>query len=142
MDNAPKVRTEFIVGEKAQLSKLISEADIGAIAKITGDYNPVHVNEAFAQKTRFKGRIAHGVLGVGLISAVLGTKLPGPGAIYLSQNVNFLAPVRIGDKITAEVEVTKWRPEKKIIHLETRCFNQDGQDVLKGEAVLFVEDVV
>ena len=141
MANTPQVRTEFIIGEKAQLSKIITEADIDTIADVTGDYNPVHVNEAFAQKTRFKGRIAHGILGVGLISAVLGTKLPGPGAIYLSQTLNFLFPVRVGDKITAEVEVTKWRPDKKIIHLETRCFNQNEREVLKGEAVLLVEAI-
>jgi len=141
MTTNPQVRTEFLVGEKAQFSKIITEADIDAIAEITGDYNPVHVNEAFAQKTRFKGRIAHGVLSVGLISAVLGTKLPGPGAIYLSQTLDFLFPVRGGDEITAEVEVIKWKPEKKIIHLETRCFNQNEREVLKGKAVLLIEAI-
>ncbi|RLD04763.1 MAG: enoyl-CoA hydratase [Chloroflexota bacterium] len=141
MTDTPKVRTEFVVGEKAQLSKIITVMDIDAMAGITGDYNPVHVNEAFAQKTRFKGRIAHGVLSVGLISAVLGTKLPGPGAIYLSQTLDFLFPVRAGDEITAEVEVIKWRPEKNIIHLETRCFNQNKREVLKGKAVLLIEAI-
>lgn len=141
MTNTIKVRTDFIVGEKARLSKVVTEADVEAIAEVTGDYNPVHVNEVFAQKTRFKGRIAHGMLSAGLISAVLGTKLPGAGAIYLSQSLNFLAPVRIGDEITAEVEVTKWREDKNIIHLETRCFNQKGKDVLSGEAVLLMDKV-
>ncbi|MBS1250723.1 MAG: (R)-specific enoyl-CoA hydratase [Chloroflexi bacterium] len=141
MSNTHQVRTDFQIGEKAQLSKIIQESDLEIFAKVTGDHNPLHLDENFAKKTRFSGRIAHGILGVGLISAVLGTQLPGPGAIYLSQSVNFLAPVRIGDKITAEVEVTKWKPDKNIIHLETRCFNQDEVEVLSGKAVLLIEDI-
>ncbi|MEZ4375950.1 MAG: MaoC family dehydratase [Polyangiaceae bacterium] len=126
----------FEVGEKAVLSRTITDADIRAMAQLTGDVNPVHLNEEFAAKTRFKGRIAHGVFGAGLISAVLGTRLPGPGAIYLSQTLTFLFPVRPGDTLTAEVEVTKWRADKRVITLSTRCFNQEERDVMTGEAVL------
>ena len=134
-----KVQTDFEVGERAQMCKTVTEDDVAGMAEVTGDYNPLHVDEAFARKTRFKGRIAHGVLSAGLISAVLGMHLPGPGAIYLSQTLNFLHPVRVGDTLTAEVVVTKWRADKHIVYLDTRCFNQDGRDVVKGEAVLLVE---
>jgi 3-hydroxybutyryl-CoA dehydratase len=134
-------RDDFTIGEKAQLSRTITEADIAAMAEITGDFNPVHIDEAFAAKTRFKGRIAHGVFSAGLISAVLGTKLPGPGAVYLKQTLNFLHPVRAGDTITAEAEVTAWRADKRIVTLKTRVFNQDGVDVVEGEAVLLADRV-
>lgn len=140
MSNYPS-RDDFAIGEKAQLSRLISEADIAAMADITGDTNPVHLDEAFAAKTRFKGRIAHGVFSAGLISAVLGTKLPGPGAVYLKQTLNFLYPVRAGETITAEAEVIAWRADKRIVTLKTRVFNQDGRDVVEGEAVLLVDKV-
>jgi 3-hydroxybutyryl-CoA dehydratase len=121
------------------MSKTVTEKDIQLFAQVTGDDNPIHLNEAFASQTRFKGRIAHGLISAGLIAAVLGTKLPGSGGIYLSQSLKFLKPVRIGDTVTAEVTVTGWKPEKRIISLSTRCFNQDAIDVLVGEAVLMVE---
>lgn len=139
MGNTFHVRTKFKVGEKAQISKEVTEDDIASFAKITGDYNPVHIDPKFANKTRFKGRIAHGMLSASLISAVLGTKLPGPGCIYLSQSLKFVRPVRIGDTLTAEVEVTDWKPTKRIIRLNTHCFNQAGKDVMTGEAVLLAE---
>jgi 3-hydroxybutyryl-CoA dehydratase len=139
MDDTFRIRTEFEVGERAQTSKEVTEEDIASFARITGDWNPVHIDPEFASKTHFKGRIAHGMLSAGLISAVVGTKLPGPGCIYLSQNLRFVRPVRIGDTLTAEVEVTDWNPTKRIIHLNTRCFNQAGEDVVTGEAVLMVE---
>ena len=138
MNNYPS-RDDFTIGEKAQLSRTITEADIAAMAEITGDNNPVHMDEAFAARTRFKGRIAHGLFSAGLISAVLGTKLPGPGAVYLKQTLNFLYPVRAGDTLTAESEVTAWRADKRIVTLKTRAFNQDGKDVVEGEAVLLVD---
>ncbi len=134
-------REDYAIGEKAQLSRTISEEDIRRMAEITGDFNPVHVDEAFASRTRFKGRIAHGIFSAGLISAVLGTKLPGPGAIYLKQTLEFLQPVRAGETLTAEVEVTAWRADKRIIALKTRCFNGAGKDVVQGEAVLLVEKI-
>ena len=126
-------------GEKAELSRSICEIDIQQMAEITGDTNPVHVDEEFARKTRFGGCIAHGVFCSGLISAVLGTKLPGPGSVYLKQSLQFLLPVRVGDTVTAEVEVTDWRADKRIIVLKTNCFNQDGEAVAEGEAVLIVD---
>lgn len=134
-----EVRTDFEVGERARLSKMVTEDDVAGIAQATGDYNPLHVDAAFARRTRFEGRIAHGLLSAGLISAVLGMRLPGPGAIYLSQTLNFLHPVRIGDTLTAEVVVTQWRADKGVVTLDTRCFNQEGCDVVQGEAVLLVE---
>ena len=139
MADIHEVRSEFDLGETARLTKTIVERDIATLAEITGDFNPVHVDDEFAQRTRFHGRIAHGILSAGLISALLGMKLPGPGAIYLSQRLNYLYPTRVGDTLTAEVEVTKWSKEKNIIHLNTRCFNQDERNVVEGEAVLLIE---
>ncbi len=139
MSDVPEVRSEFDIGETARFTKTIVESDIATLAELTGDFNPIHINEEFAQRTRFQGRIAHGILSAGLISAVLGMKLPGPGAIYLSQRLNYLYPTRVGDTLTAEVEVTKWSMEKNIIVLSTRCFNQDKINVVEGEAVLLVE---
>ena len=135
------MRTEFEIGECSTISKEVTEEDIDLFARITGDYNPVHLDSDFASRTRFKGRIAHGMLTAWLISAVLGTKLPGPGGIYIDQSLKFVRPVRIGDLLTAEVCVTAWDPVKKIIRLNTRCFNQFGKDVLTGEALLLVEDI-
>ncbi|MGZ8463385.1 MAG: MaoC family dehydratase, partial [Candidatus Deferrimicrobiaceae bacterium] len=104
----------FKVGDTAELSKTVTEEDIVLFAKVTGDYNPVHVSEEFAKKTRFGGRIAHGMLSAGLISAVIGMKLPGPGCPYLSQTLNFRGPVKIGDEITARVEVAEVISEKRL----------------------------
>jgi len=142
MADIPEVRSDFDIGETAQLTKTLVERDIATLAELTGDFNPVHVDDEFAQRTRFQGRIAHGILSAGLISAVLGMKLPGPGAIYLSQSLNYVYPTRVGDTLTAEVEVTKWSKGKNIIHLNTRCFNQDERNVVEGEAVLLIEPVL
>jgi len=136
-----QVRVDFNVGEKAEMTKEVTENDITSMAEITGDFNPIHIDEDFANKTRFKGCIAHGVLIDGLISAVLGMHLPGPGAIYLGQTLKYLNPVKEGDTLRAEVEVSKWRPDKKIIHLETRCSNQHNDIVVEGEAVLLIETI-
>jgi 3-hydroxybutyryl-CoA dehydratase len=122
------------VGDSAQISKIITEEMINDFAKATGDFNPIHMNQAYAEKTFFKGRIAHGVLSVGLLSAVLGNTLPGYGTIYLSQEVRFLAPVRIGDTITARVEVIELMPEKNRAKFRTICTNQGGQMVVDGTA--------
>lgn len=127
------------VGETASLSKTISEADIVLFAGISGDFNPLHLDAEYAKTTRFGERIAHGILTAGLISAVLGTRLPGPGGIYLGQTLNFRKPVKIGDTITATAKVTSYDPEKRIVKLETNCHNQDGVLVLTGEAVLLLE---
>lgn len=125
----------FQVGDKASTAKTITETDVYLFAGVTGDLNPAHVNEEWAKATPFEGRIAHGMLSAGLISAVLGMKLPGPGTIYLSQSLKFTAPVRIGDTITAEAEVVEIIKEKRL-RLRTTCTNQDGTLVLEGEAVV------
>lgn len=128
-------------GDSASLSKTITIEDIVKFAELTGDVNPVHLDEEFAKKTRFGGRIAHGMFGVSLVSAVLGTKLPGPGTIYLSQTIKFQAPVYPGDTVTATVKVVKVREDKPIITLETVCTNQKGDVVMSGEAAALLEAV-
>ena len=127
------------VGDTASITRTITDADIRAFAELSGDRNPVHLDEAFANKTRFGRRIAYGMLGASLISAVLGTKLPGEGSIYLSQTLQFLGPVYIDDTITARVTVTKVRDDKSIVTLETVCENQHGETLIRGEAVVLVE---
>ncbi|MGV8984616.1 MaoC family dehydratase, partial [Clostridium sp.] len=127
---------ELNIGDKDSFEKTISESDVYLYAGITGDLNPAHINERESQTTMFKGRIAHGMLTAGFISAVLGTKLPGPGTIYLGQELRFTAPVRFGDTIKAEVEVIEKFDAKNIMKLSTICTNQDGVVVLKGVATV------
>ena len=127
------------VGARASLTRTISDEDIRAFARISGDTNPAHLDDAFAATTRFGRRVAHGFLVASLISAVLGTQLPGPGAIYLDQRLRFLKPVFPGDTITARVEVTDYRPEKSVVTLNTGCFNQNGEEVIGGQAILLVK---
>ncbi|PGH19712.1 enoyl-CoA hydratase [Fusobacterium polymorphum] len=122
------------IGMYECLGKTITETDIVNFAGISLDINPLHLNEEYAKTTIFKGRIAHGMIGAGLISAAIGTKLPGEGTIYLSQNLKFIAPVRIGDTITAKIEVVNLNQEKKQVELKTTCTNQDGVIVIDGEA--------
>jgi 3-hydroxybutyryl-CoA dehydratase len=131
---------EFEPGQQASVTKTISEADVYAFAGITGDFNPLHVDAEFARRSRFGERIAHGMLTAGLISAVLGMRLPGPGGIFLSQTLKFVRPVRLGDTITATAVVTAWNPEKRLLHLRTTCANQQGEGVVEGESVLLVEE--
>ena len=125
---------EIKVGDTAEFTKTITEADVVLFAGITGDFNPAHVNQVWAEGTRFQGRIAHGMLSVGMLSATLGMYLPGPGTIYLSQELRFLAPVHIGDTITARVEVQELAKEKNRVRLRTTCQNQDGTVVVDGAA--------
>ncbi len=125
------------IGDSASLSKTITETDIVLFAGLSLDTNPVHLDEVHASKTQFGGRIAHGMLAAGLVSAVLGTKLPGPGTIYLSQSLKFRAPVRPGDTITATATLTALREDKPIGTLETVVTNQDDVVILTGEAVVF-----
>lgn len=127
------------VGETASVSKTITDADIEAFAELTGDRNPVHLDDEFAASTRFGRRIAHGMLGASLISAVLANKLPGQGTVYLSQTLQFLAPVFPGDTVTARVRVAKVREDKPIVTLETVCVNQRDEQLIKGEAVVLVQ---
>jgi 3-hydroxybutyryl-CoA dehydratase len=123
------------VGDAAEFAKTVTETDIYLYAGITGDFNPAHVNEEYAKNTFFKTRIAHGMLTAGFISAIIANQLPGPGTIYLSQNLSFLAPVRIGDTITGRVEVLEIM-EKNRVRLKTICTNQEGVVVLSGEGLV------
>ncbi len=127
---------ELKIGDSASMAKTISEADVYLFAGITGDHNPAHVNEHASSQTPFGGRIAHGILSAGLISAVLAMKLPGPGTIYLGQDLKFTKPVRFGDTVTATCTVTELLPEKNIVKLDTTCTNQKGEVVIKGMATV------
>lgn len=124
------------LGDSASTAKTISESDVYLFAGITGDHNPAHVNETVASQTPFGGRIAHGILSAGLISAVLAMKLPGPGTIYLGQELKFTKPVRFGDTVTATCTVSELIPEKNIARLDTTCTNQRGEVVIKGTATV------
>jgi 3-hydroxybutyryl-CoA dehydratase len=128
------------VGQTAQMAKTITLDDIVAFAALTGDANPVHLDETVAARSRFGRRIAHGMLSAGLISAVLGTSLPGPGVIYLSQTLRFTRPVFPGDVITAVVEVVELIPAKRRARLATICRNQADEVVLDGEALVMVPE--
>ena len=131
---------EIAVGMSAEHTKTLTEADVVLFAGITGDFNPVHVDAEAAAKSRFGGRIAHGMLSAGLVSAGIAMKLPGPGSIYMSQSLRFTKPVMIGDTVTARIEVTEVVAAKKRVRLSTVCRNQRGETVLDGEALLMVPD--
>ena len=127
---------ELSIGESSSFSKTISESDVYLFAGITGDRNPAHINEHYASATFFKGRIAHGMLVAGFISTVVGCQLPGPGTIYVKQDLTFLAPARFGDTITAKVEVTEILEDKNRVMLKTTCTNQEGTVILDGQAMV------
>ena len=127
------------VGQAAELAKTVTESDIVLFAGVTGDFNPVHVDAVAASRSVFGERIAHGMLTAGFISAVLGMRLPGTGSIYLSQSLRFTKPVRIGDTITARVEVLEVLATKRRVRLSTVCRNQKGETVVEGEAVVMVD---
>jgi 3-hydroxybutyryl-CoA dehydratase len=131
-----KTLAELAVGMKASAAKTVTEHDVYAFAGITGDFNPAHVNEEWARESFFGQRVAHGALSAGLVSAVLGMQLPGPGTIYVSQSLKFLKPVYFGDTITAEVEVAELVPARNRARFLTRCVNQNGDLVAEGESVL------
>jgi Acyl dehydratase len=124
---------DLSIGMRERLMRTVMEDDVTGFASVTGDRNPIHIDEAYAAQTRFGQRIAHGMFTASLISAVLGTRLPGPGAVYLSQTLQFLAPVRIGDVVTATVEVSELVPERRRVRLFCDCVC-DGKAVLEGEA--------
>jgi 3-hydroxybutyryl-CoA dehydratase len=126
------------LGMEASVQKVVTENDIFAFAEITGDKNPVHLDAAYAAQTMFKERIAHGMLTAGYISAVFGMQLPGPGAIYVSQTLNFRAPVKIGDRVIAKVRVVELFPPKRRARFDCECIIDGGKTVLEGEAVLLV----
>jgi 3-hydroxybutyryl-CoA dehydratase len=130
-----KTYSEINVGDTASFQKTISEADVYMFAGVTGDMNPAHINHEAMKDTKFGGRIVHGMLSAGLVSAVLGMQLPGPGTIYLSQQLIFKAPVKMGETIKAVAEVVE-KLEKGRVRLKTTCYNQDGVEVLDGEALV------
>jgi 3-hydroxybutyryl-CoA dehydratase len=125
---------EFNEGDSASFTKTITEADIVLFAGVSGDTNPVHLNAEYAKDTRFGQRIAHGMLSAALISTVIGTKLPGPGAIYMSQSLRFTAPVFLGDTITATGTITAYEKNRGRMTLSTVCTNQRGEEVVTGDA--------
>lgn len=128
---------DLSVGMQAEIEKQVFDSDIEIFAELTGDINPVHLDETYAARTFFKGRIAHGMLSAGYISAVIGTKLPGPGAIYMSQTLKFLAPVRIGDTVRTVAKVVGLDLQKKRAQFHCWC-EVSGKTVVEGEALVFV----
>ncbi|MEP6601136.1 MAG: MaoC family dehydratase [Nitrospirota bacterium] len=131
----------ILLGSTATLSLQIKDEHIRGFAQLMGDDNPVHLDDEFAARTRFGRRIAHGNLAAAMVSRLLGTKLPGPGTIYLSQSLRFHGPVFPGDVLVATVTVTKIREDKPIITLATVCSKEDGTAVLSGEATVLYEEV-
>lgn len=130
---------ELVVGKTAEYSRTVSDTDVMKFAEITGDFNPVHVDEVAAAKSRFGGRIAHGMLSAGLVSSAIANGLPGPGSIYLAQTLKFTLPVRIGDTVTVTLAVTEILPKRRV-KLSTVCANQKGEKVLEGEATVMVDE--
>ena len=126
------------VGMRATNARTVTEADVVLFAGVTGDMNPVHLDEETARASRFGGRIAHGMLTAGHVSAVLGMKLPGPGAIYVEQTLRFTHPVRIGDTVEAAVEIIDIDRKRRRVRLRTTCTNQDDVAVLEGEALVLI----
>lgn len=133
---------QWNLNQKASFTKTISESDVYLFAGITGDFNPAHINNIAAQKNSFGERIVHGILVTGLISAVIGMKLPGEGTIYLEQDVKFLKPVKIGDTVTATVEIVEiLNEEKRILKLDTKVENQQDEKVIDGYAIVKVAEM-
>ena len=131
-----KTIDDLKIGERAAFSKTISESDVYLFAGITGDFNPAHVNQPYAEKTFFKARIAHGILVAGLLSAVMANQLPGPGCVYIHQRLDFKAPVYIGDTVTAQVEILAIHHDTNRVELQTTCINQKGDMVVDGQAIV------
>jgi 3-hydroxybutyryl-CoA dehydratase len=136
MDSLLAQRSSFIVGEEARFSRIFTQEDVEVFSRLSGDTNPVHLDELYARQTRFGGRIIHGMLVSSLISSALGTLLPGPGSIYLSQQLSFRAPARVGEQLTAKVRVSEWDGSKGRIVLATEVLNEAGVQIIIGEAKL------
>ncbi len=126
------------VGDASEWHKTVTETDVVLYAGITGDFNPVHINAVAAGRSSFGSRIAHGMLSAGFISAAIANGVPGPGAIYLTQSLTFRSPVRIGDTITARVEILEIHARRRRVRLATVCRNQNGAVVIDGEAVVLM----
>ncbi len=131
---------ELTPGMRAEMTRTVTERDVQAYAEIIGDFNPVHLDEGYAARTRFGGRIAHGMLTAGFLSAVMATKLPGPGTIYLTQTLRFTKPVRIGATVTARAEVLEVLAAKRRVRLTTSCVDDAGDTVLDGEALVLLPE--
>jgi 3-hydroxybutyryl-CoA dehydratase len=140
VDAAPAPATPALpaVGQTAEWTRAVTDAAIRQFADATGDHNPVHLDEAAAARTRFGGRIAHGMLSAGFVSAAIATVLPGPGTIYLSQSLRFARPVRIDDVLTVRLEVLEVMESRRRVRLATVCTNQRDEVVLDGEATVMV----
>ncbi|MFL8935202.1 MaoC family dehydratase [Rossellomorea oryzaecorticis] len=132
--------TTFAIGQKASCSKTMTETDLVVFAGLSGDFNPIHIDREYAKETRFKQRIAHGMLTSSLLSQLLGVHLPGKGSIYVEQNIRFKAPVFIGDTVTAKATIQEIDEERRILTLLTECFNQDKKLVLTGTAKMMVPE--
>ncbi len=130
----------FTVGQTAEVSTVVTSREIELFAEATGDRNPVHLDEEAAAKTQFGGRIAHGMLTAGFVSAAIASKLPGPGSIYLAQSLRFTRPVRIGDTVKVKLEIIEVTTAKRRVRLATICTNQNGDTVMDGEATVMVPD--
>jgi acyl dehydratase len=137
-----KTIDDFRPGDHAELTRRITPADVAAFVKAVGDHNPLHWDHTYAATTSFKAPIAPGIFTAGLVSAVIGTDLPGPGAVYLSQTLKFVKPVYVGDTITARVDVCEVLTERQSVHLGTTCVNQRGERVLSGDAWVMVPAAV
>ena len=127
---------DFYIGQTAELSKIFSDEEVKCFANMSGDLNPIHLDDEYAKKSIFKKRILHGFQTGALISAVIGMKLPGPGAIYLHQEMNFKKPAYIGETVRAFVTITSIKEEKSIIFLETKCLNANGDVLIDGDAIV------
>ena len=134
------MKTPIAVGQKASFSKQVTARDGAAFADVTGDHNPLHLDEAYAGETMFGARIAHGAFTFALVSAAIGNELPGPGSVYMSQSLKFVKPVYYDDTVTATVEITGVRKDKGIVTLKTVCANQRGETIAEGEAVVYHAD--
>lgn len=134
-------RMNFKVGDSETLTMTVTDEMVRAFAELSGDNNPIHLDDAFASKTRFKKRIAHGMILGSLLSRLAGTKLPGPGTIVISQDIRYKDPCYIGDTVTAEVKILHMRADKPIIKISSRVTNQNGDVLIDGGAILYFEAV-
>ena len=132
---------ELTIGQTAVISETITDSHISRFAELSGDRNPLHLDDAWATRTRFGGRIAHGAFTGAIVSRVLGMELPGTNSVYLSQSLKFLAPVRPGDTVNARAEVTDLDAKRRRVKLRTTCTNQRGEAIADGEAVMLIDDV-
>lgn len=134
----PTAIESLVVGQSVEVPTVVTAHMVELFAEATGDRNPVHLDEEFAAKTKFGGRIAHGMLTAGFVSAAIASKLPGPGSIYMGQTLRFTRPVKLGDTVTVKLEVIEIIAEKKRVRLSTVCTNQNGETVMEGEATVMV----